>query len=305
MKKKYADLIVPIVTPFDKKGDIDFLSLDKIIQRCINYNTGVLALGTTGETTSLSKEMKIKLISYITSKYKNKTNIFVGIAENSFVEAITLANLSFQLGADAVFLLPPFYYTLTREQILNYYTRFADNVSGNIFIYNIPQTTHISIPLDVVDLLSKHPNIVGIKDSERDIERMKRAIQMWKNRDDFSYFIGWGAQCFHALYLGADGIIPSTSNFNVKIYTDMIKFVRETNIKEAQYLQNICDEISEIYQKNKTLAESISALKVMMNEINLCEIFVLPPLTILPTKIEKEIREKTKMIIKKYNFTGD
>ena len=303
--KKYSGLIIPIVTPFDRGGNIDFLSLDKIIQRCIDWNADILALGTTGETASLSKRMKMSLISHITTKYKNKIKIFIGIAESSFAEAVDLANFAFQLGVDAVFLLPPFYYPLTKEQILNYYSKFSDIVPGDIFIYNIPQTTHISIPLDVVDILSGRANIVGIKDSERELERMKKAIQMWKDRQDFSYFIGWGAQCFNALYLGADGLVPSTGNFNVKIYTKMIEYISEKNIQEAQHLQNIADEISEIYQKGRSIGESISALKVMMNEINLCDIFVLPPLTVLPDEVQKDIRGRTREIIQKYNLLED
>jgi len=249
--KKYHGLIIPLITPSDKNGNIDFTSLDKIIKRCIKYNSEILLLGTTGEAPSLNMKEKLDLIKYATSNYKSKTKIYVGIIETSFKNAVEIANSAFEIGVDAVFCTLPNYYPLTDQQILKYFTDFAKNVNGDVFIYNIPQTVHMSIPLDVIKKLTEIENIVGIKDSERDFERMEKLIEMCKSKPNFSYFIGWGAQCFNALQMGADGIVPSTGNISPKIYSDMIKHINEKNKKSASQLQLIADEISQIYQKDK------------------------------------------------------
>ena len=92
----------------------------------------------------------------------------------------------------------------------NYYKNLADNIKGPLMLYNIKATTHMSIPVEIIRRLSMHPNIVGLKDSERDLERMEACISISKGREDFAYFCGWAAQSAHSLELGADGIVPST-----------------------------------------------------------------------------------------------
>ena len=80
----------------------------------------------------------------------------------------------------------PSYYPLTTDHMITHYEMLADRSSLPIMIYNILSTTHMSIPLDVIEKLSHHPNIIGMKDSERDLDRMKQSAKMFSNRKDFS-----------------------------------------------------------------------------------------------------------------------
>ena len=81
----------------------------------------------------------------------------------------------------------PSYYALTEEQMYGYYKNLADAITGPLMLYNILATTHMTIPVDVVKRLADHPNIVGLKDSERDLDRMQQCIAISKDREDFAY----------------------------------------------------------------------------------------------------------------------
>ena len=149
----------------------------------------------------------------------------------------------------------------------------------------------MSIPLEVIEELSHKKNIVGLKDSERDEERLNKAIETWKDREDFSYFVGWGTKCTEGLMKGSDGIVPSTGNFSSKMYADLYTAVLNGDMSKAELLQKQTDKISLVYQKDRILSESLPALKVLMKSIGLCEKYVLPPFALLPGEEEKRIIE--------------
>jgi dihydrodipicolinate synthase/N-acetylneuraminate lyase len=302
-RKKYSGVIVPMITPFTASGGIDEESVERVMGNFVANEIQPLVLGTTGETASIHEEDKIKFINILTSRYLDVCKIYAVVSENCFRKSIELTKQYYDMGIELVVALLPSYYTLNDYQIKKYFEEFADMIPGKMFIYNIPATTHMSIPLEIIDELSRHEKIVGVKDSERDRERLNRSIELWKNREDFSHFIGWGEQCFNGLWEGSDGIVPSTGNFAPHIYRDMYRAVLSKEEEKGETCQNISMEISAIYQKGRLLSESLAALKVMMNVAGLCNTSVLPPLTELLDDEAKLIRNKTESIIKKYQLS--
>jgi 4-hydroxy-tetrahydrodipicolinate synthase len=166
-------------------------------------------------------------------------------------------------------------------------------------LYNIAATTHMSIPVDVVERLSKHPNIVGLKDSERDLERMEKCIEIARNNDDFTYFCGWAAQSAHSLELGGDGIVPSTGNFVPGMFRKLYDAAEAGDMETANRLQDETNEIAKLYQAGRTLGQSLTALKVMMQTRGLCTPDMLMPLTRLSEQEEAEIAAAAAAITEK------
>ena len=105
-------------------------------------------------------------------------------------------------------------------------------------LYNILATTHMSIPVDVIRRLADHPNIVGLKDSERDLERMAQCIEITKSHPEFAYFCGWAAQSAHALELGGNGIVPSTGNFVPEMFQQLFDAAVAGDMATANRLQD-------------------------------------------------------------------
>jgi len=186
--------------------------------------------------------------------------------------------------------------------MLKFYEKLVESIPGPMIVYNITITTHMSIPLDVVDKLSQHPRIVGLKDSEKNEERFKEAIGMWKDRSDFSHFTGSAALSTMALLLGSDGIVPSTGNFVPKVYRDLYEAGTKGDEATANKLQELTNEMGKVYQKGRILSQSLAALKVIMNELGLCGTAVLPPLYETgPEEIEKIKQEMARLEIPKHS----
>jgi 4-hydroxy-tetrahydrodipicolinate synthase len=276
--KKYTGIIIPAITPLTEKLQIDEAAVSRLFALFYQHKISPFILGTTGESASLPFQLKK---DYVLAAGKNKkmgSLLYAGIGSNVLAESVDFASYCSLHAVDVVVATLPSYYGLTEKQMLKYFTTLANSISLPLFIYNIPATTHMSIPLPVIDELSKHKNIVGIKDSERSEERMLESLQLWRDRKDFHYILGWAAKSADALLNGADGLVPSTGNLYPDIYADMIKAFENGDKDKMYAMQKLSDDYGALYQANCTLGESLHALKLLMKEKGLCEEYVMPPL---------------------------
>jgi dihydrodipicolinate synthase/N-acetylneuraminate lyase len=276
--KKYKGIIVPAITPLTEKLQLDEAAVKKIFTLFYKHDIAPFILGTTGEASSLTVQVKK---DYVLAAEKNKkmgTLLYAGISSNVVAESIEFAAYCCLHAVDVVVATLPSYYALTEKQMLRYFKLLADNITLPLFIYNIPATTHMSIPLAVIDELSHYKNIAGVKDSERSEERMQQSLQLWKDRNDFHYILGWAAKSADALLLGADGLVPSTGNLYPEVYAGMITGFKEDDKEKLYAMQKLSDEYGALYQNNRSLGESLAALKILMKEKGLCEAVVMPPL---------------------------
>ena len=298
---KYRGVVVPMVTPVTQDGQLDTEAVKRIINFFANNGVSPLLMGTTGEGNSVSQADGQLLVdtavkardNFLTSHPSPLTSqlIYAGLTGNCFSEQVRQAEIYTALGADVIVATLPTYYALTPEQMYEYYQTQADCITGPLMLYNILATTHMSIPVDIIRRLADHPNIVGLKDSERDMERMAQCIEIAKGRDDFAYFCGWAAQSAHSLELGGNGIVPSTGNYVPEMFSQLFDAAVAGDMETANRLQDETNEIAKIYQKDRTLGQSLTALKVMMQTKGLCEPWMLMPLCRLSAEEEKAIRD--------------
>ena len=296
INEKYHGVVVPMVTPITEKGDIDTNAVERIVENFAQNKVSALIMGTTGEGNSVSIQQGAEMIKTAANTASGRILIYAGLGGTCISEQMTAANEFIEAGADVIAATLPSYYALTPEQMYGYYKDLADNISIPLMLYNITITTHMSIPLDIIEKLSHHPNIVGLKDSENNIERMENALKIFAERDDFAYFCGCAANSAHALKFGADGIVPSVGNFMPKAYQELFKAGVCGDEITAERLQKETIEIGKINTKGLTLGQSLAGLKVIMKEYGLCETYMLPPLTELDDATADRIRKE----IKKY-----
>lgn len=293
--KKFKGVIVPMVTPFTENLLIDTQSVEKILLTFLKAGVSPFLLGTTGESVSVSGAQKLLLVKTTTLFLNAKIKVYAGISGNCLHESIDDGKRYADVGVDAVVAHLPVYFPLAPDQMLRYYEKLADSIPCPLILYNNPITTHYSIPLEVIEKLSYHPNIYGLKDSERGIERLDQAITLWAGRADFAHLVGWAAQSAYALLKGSDGIVPSTANVNPGLYADLYQAALRGDSEKAMECQVKADEISEIYQKDRNLSQSIPALKMMMAARGLCQPFVMPPLYSLDEQDQEKIRVRTRV----------
>ncbi len=281
-----------MVSPLNDDFSIDQAAVGRVVENFLKYDVAPFIAGTTGEASSLSFQQKKDLVKATVNVAKGKAVIYAGIASNCLPDTIEMAHAFADMGADVVVANLPSYYPITHAQAAKYCLKLADVSPVPLIFYNITATTGYSIPLELMEKLSYHPNIAGLKDSERDEERLDQALKLWKDREDFVHLIGWAAMSGYALKNGSDGIVPSTGNFTPELYADLYKQALNGNWQQVEELQQLTNRLGALYQKDRTLAESLAALKVVMNECGLCGTQVMPPIYRMDELSEEAFRSE-------------
>lgn len=278
MNKKYSGVVVPLLTPVDSAGRIDSFSIEKLINHIVKAGNIPFVLGTTGEIFFNSQQNRLILVADAVKYINGKTILYAGISDNCLDNTIETAKKYADLGVSVFVAHLPSFLPLTDDLMLRYFETLADKCPVPIMIYNIVSITHMSIPINVIEKLSQHENIVGLKDSERDYDRIQKLAKLFSSRDDFSLFIGWTGKSSEALEMGFDGIIPNTANVVPKLFQSLYDAAINGNTDLANKFQIKAEELGKLVQANKTMTQTIPELKVLMKHLNICQQFVLPPL---------------------------
>ncbi len=277
--QKLSGVVVPLVTPVTPGGQIDFLALDRLLEAQIAGGVeGVLILGTTGEGPCVPQALRRPLIERAVATARKRIRIYANVAENSLADAIAATADFFQAGAEVVVALAPFYYPSRPVELTAWFRALLDAARGPVVLYNIPITTHVSIPLDVIGELVGHPRLAGLKDSENDAKRHEELLQRFGGRKDFSIFIGVGALMAQGLKSGADGIVPSVGNLIPKDCQQQVDAAHRNDWEAVEASTRRQLEVAGVYQKGRTLAQSLAALKGLLHHRGLCSPHVFPPL---------------------------
>ncbi|HLW05990.1 MAG TPA: dihydrodipicolinate synthase family protein [Marinilabiliaceae bacterium] len=300
-RNKYNGVIVPMVTPVLSSGEIDEIAVKTIIDSFIQAGVVPFILGSTGEASSLSSQQKKKMVAVSVKFLRGRSLLYVGISGNCLSETIEEGNVYADMGADVLVSTPPSYYPMTGYQMINYFNVLADALLKPLIIYNMPSMTKHNIPISVVEELSQHKNIVGLKDSERDEDRLMLLVEKLKERTDFVYLLGWAALSVKALTHGASGIVPSTANLTPELYRELFDFTKSNNLRNAERLQHTTNYISGLYQNGRVLSESIPALKALMSLKGLCGLDVIPPMYRMKPKEEDEYLKQMRVKLKQTN----
>jgi 4-hydroxy-tetrahydrodipicolinate synthase len=277
--KEHHGVVVPMVTPITGDGLLDEPAVGRILDYMHQGGVqGVFVLGTTGEAPSVPLAVRNRLVELVADLAHDRMLVYAGISGNSLRDCVDAGNRYFEMGAAAVVAHVPAYFKVKPENHLLFFNNLADCLSGDLILYNMPLTTGVSIPMEVCVKLAEHPRVVGIKDSENDEARMTRLLKELGRKDGFSVFVGTGALMGKGLLQGADGIVPSVGNIAPRVCCDLLDSARKGDPAGVGRRQQRMMEISHLYQKGRTLGQSLAALKAAMNWMGLCSPEVFPPL---------------------------
>jgi dihydrodipicolinate synthase/N-acetylneuraminate lyase len=273
-------VVVPMVTPFTPEGRVDAPAVGRLIDHLMGAGIAdVLLLGTTGEAASLSAAERLGFLDVALKRLDGRARIFVGLANNSFAETVAAARSYSAMGVYGLVGHLPSYYPLSSSQMQGWFTRLADNVSRPLFLYNIPMTTRMSIPVETVMALADHPNIAGMKDSEYDVARMETLLGWRRGRKDFLYFVGPSVMALRGLELGADGFVPGVGNVVPDACRRLLQCARAGDWAGAAAAQADMKRVGDTYMPDRSVGDAIALLKATLHAMGLCGPTVLPPLT--------------------------
>ncbi len=238
--------ITAIVTPF-KNGKINYKKMEELIEFQIrNEIDGIVVCGTTGESATLSKQEKKKLIKFTVDKVNGRVPVIAGTGSNNTEDALLMSQYAETVGADYTLVVSPYYNKTTKKGIIAHYEYIADNTSIPLIMYNVPSRTGLNIDADTTIALSEHPNIIGIKEASSDMAKATKIIA--ECSDDFLVFSGNDDIIVPMLSIGSSGVISVLSNILPKETHDMCKYYMEGDIEKARLLQlNLSDLISKLF----------------------------------------------------------
>lgn len=281
--------IVAIVTPMLKDGGVDWKGLEKLVEWHIEQGTNsIVAVGTTGEASTLSMEEHTQVIKEIIRVANKRIPIIAGTGANSTREAIELTKAAKDLGADAALLVTPYYNKPTQEGLFQHYKAIAEAVELPLILYNVPGRTGVDLANDTAVRLAEIPNIVGIKDATGDVPRGKALIDALNGK--MAVYSGDDETAWELMLLGADGNISVTANIAPKAMSEVCAVAIA---KDEQQAKTINNKIANLH--NILFCESNPIpVKWALHEMGLIDTGIRLPLTPLAEQYREPLRNALK-----------
>lgn len=245
--------LVAIVTPMFEDGCLDLDALKSLIEFHIAQGSdGIVIVGTTGESPTVSVEEHCLLIKTAVETARGRIPIIAGTGANATQEAIELTQKAKALGADACLLVAPYYNKPTQEGLYQHFMAVANAVDIPQILYNVPGRTGCDLSNDTVIKLAQHPNIVGIKDATGGLERGTDLIL--RAPKEFVVLSGDDATAAALMLMGGKGVITVTGNVAPKLMHEMcsaaiagdVALTRACNAKLFQLHQKLFVEANPI-----------------------------------------------------------
>lgn len=203
--------LVALVTPMHADGSLDWAALDSLLDWHIESGTdGIVAVGTTGESATLTVHEHCEVISRIVKRVSGRVPVIAGTGANATDEAVELTAEAHRLGADACLLVTPYYNKPTQEGLYRHYRHVAESVTVPQILYNVPGRTGVDMLPETVARLADIDGIVGIKEATGDLERGRQIIDICRGK--LAVYSGDDATATELMLMGADGTISVTAN---------------------------------------------------------------------------------------------
>jgi 4-hydroxy-tetrahydrodipicolinate synthase len=220
-----SGVLVAMASPLKEDGAVDEAAVERLVEHVLVGGVhGLLPLGSTGEASSLDEPARRKILVRVVKATARRVPVICGVAQTNLTAARAEVEAAASLGADAVLVVPPFYYPTDQPTVLTFYRQLAHRSPLPILLYNIPQFTKVVAEPATVATLAGEGTIAGIKDSSRDFEYFESVRIATRDLPKFRVFTGSDTMLLASLAVGGDGTICGAANvapqWPVRIYED-------------------------------------------------------------------------------------
>jgi 4-hydroxy-tetrahydrodipicolinate synthase len=289
----FQGVFTALVTPFNEDKSVNKEELKKLIDFNIEKGvSGIVAMGTTGESPTLSHEEHIEIIETVCKYVDKRVPIIAGTGSNSTKEALFMTARAKELGADASLQVAPYYNKPTQEGFYRHYKKIADEVDIPIIVYNIPGRSGKNIETDTIVRLSSHPNIIGVKEASGSLPQMMDVIN--STPDDFTVLSGDDGLTLPLMAVGGKGVVSVASNIVPDRMSAMVKAGLNEDFEKMRKLHYELLPLFkvEFIETNPIPIKTALAMKGMIKEI-----FRLPMCEMYP-----ENKKKLKSVLEDLNI---
>ncbi len=283
MQLPLRGIVTPLATPLAASQQaepvLDAPALDGLIEHVITGGVhGVFVLGTTGEATSLGRELRQEIVRRACAAVKIRVPVLVSISDTAISESLQMADTAVEAGADALVLAAPYYFQNSQDDLFRYVSEIAARVTLPLFLYNIPFLTKNSFDPETVRRASELPGVVGLKDSTGDLEYLERTVALMKCRPGFSILTGPEEILVECMKRGAIGGVSGGSNLNPRLFASLYNALMAGDTARAEELQKKVNRISTaLYRVGFPGSSYLRGLKAAMELAGLCRAEPAPP----------------------------
>lgn len=238
MTRLFEGVATALATPIKADGSVDYVAYEKFVRFQIESKVdAIVVCGTTGEGSTLSVEEKLNLLKVaIDVRGERSCKIILGTGSNNTASTIEMTKLAQENGADAALIVTPYYNKTSQRGLVAHYFAIADSCDIPIILYNVPGRTGMTIEPDTVAELSKHKNIVALKDATGSMTYLDQVRRKLMD-EDFSLYSGDDGSFFDFLVHGGHGVISVISNSLPRAFLKVYSLYSENKIDEARDLQ--------------------------------------------------------------------
>jgi dihydrodipicolinate synthase/N-acetylneuraminate lyase len=216
-------VVPPLLTPIQSDETVDESALRRLAAYLLDGGCHAFFVqGSSGEFPTLPAGQRCLAMRAVVDTTQGRVPVLAGIAAASYAEAVGNAEMAVACGAHACVATTPYYFTYSQGELIDYFTRLADEIDLPLIVYNIPQRTGNPLRPETILTLSEHPNIIAMKDTSENFMMMTRLIAALRGRDDFALFSGTETLMAPAVLAGAAGGVLGIGNlaphFCVRLY---------------------------------------------------------------------------------------
>ncbi len=293
-----------LITPFKEDLSLDEEGLKRLVERQVEAGVrGIAPLGVTGENTLLSEDEVKQVLKIIVEQAKGKAKIVPDTCEMSLPKAKERVKMFADTGADYISVFAPYFVLPKPDGIIEFYEKIADSSEIPIILHNAKGRTGIEITPDMSAQLAKHPNIIGIKDGNKELDHLAKVIYLTKD-DDFEVFTGKDTTAYPLTCFGGSGSFTVAGNVVPEVMKEMLELSLAGELKKAEKIHY---EYYSLFEALRFETNPMAA-KMALNIMGLPAGGVRLPLTPLgaeKTKILKSILEEKNLISCNYSGIGE
>jgi 4-hydroxy-tetrahydrodipicolinate synthase len=298
MKLPLKGIVPPVITPLINNDTLDVKGLEKLVEHLISGGVhGLFMLGTTGEATSLSYELRKELIKRTSELVAHRIPVVVGITDTSLDGSLDIAEYSASVGLDGVVIAPPYYLPISQDEMREYLEVIVPKLPLPFLMYDMPGCTKIHMSVGTIRR-AKELGAIGVKDSSGDINYLYSLIQEFKDSPDFSIIAGTELFLPETILYGGHGAVAGGANLFPKLFVDLYNASVEQDIEKIRVLREQLIMINDlIYNVGKHTSKYIKGIKCALSVMDICDDYVAWPIR----KYGKEERGKIKQYMDTLN----
>ncbi|WP_062105024.1 4-hydroxy-tetrahydrodipicolinate synthase [Bacillus niameyensis] len=231
----FGQVSTAMVTPFDRKGNVDFLKTAKLVDHLINNESDSLVVaGTTGESPTLTTEEKLALFEHVVKVVNGRVPVIAGTGSNNTYSSIELTKRAEATGVDAIMLVAPYYNKPNQKGLYEHFSAIAKSTSLPVMIYNIPGRSAVNIAPETMIELSRIDNIVAAKEASGDLTAIAEILSGVD--ENFMLYSGDDAMTLPILALGGCGVVSVASHVVGPEIQEMVRLFKQGKNNEAALL---------------------------------------------------------------------